>query len=133
MHSDLWPNPNVLETARISDPSYVEDFVNFRTEVGNYVEPALRSGLVNRFVRMEGETDLIREYELIASGKYDGSPIVLNLDLDFFAPDLDDVPFELKRSVVLAFAEKARLITVATSPVFIEQERALRYLRMLFG
>ncbi|MDQ1343965.1 MAG: hypothetical protein QG650_685, partial [Patescibacteria group bacterium] len=58
--------------------------------------------------------------------------LILNLDLDFFAPDLDYVPFPLKKEAILAFAERSDLITVATSPCFIDQELALRRLREVF-
>lgn len=133
MHSDLWPNPNDLDLSAIGNAGYVETFTHLKSEVGNYVDPALRCGLVDRFVRIEGESDLLRDSRALGSGGYDGVPLVLNLDLDFFAPELDDVPFELKKSVILGFARKARIITVATSPVFVEQDLAIRRLREIFG
>ena len=49
----------------------------------------------------------------------------MNLDLDFFAKELDYIPFEDKKRVILHFASQAHLITVATSPFFIDQQRAL--------
>lgn len=127
MHSDLWSNVHELDLSRSAEVGYVEDFVNFKTEVGNYIEPALRSGLVREMVKIEGEIELENALAFLASPGYDPNvPTVLNLDLDFFAPDLDYVPFELKKRAILAFAKDARLITVATSPCFIDQDLALR-------
>ncbi len=165
MHSDLWPNESDLDLSRSGDAAYVEAFVNEKTSVGTYVEPAMRSGMFAEFVRVEGEGDLRREWANVGIGKYGpevfpnavespnapvaevrdnlsegpyrgGKPfpdIVLNLDLDFFAPDLEDVPFELKRDVILAFARRSKAITVATSPCFIEPGRAISALRNIFG
>jgi hypothetical protein len=132
MHSDLWPNGNDLDLARVGDAEYVENFVNLRTSVGNYIEPAMRSGMFDRFVRIEGEGDLKRELEVIRS-RAPSLGLILNLDLDFFAPDLDDVPFELKKRVILEFARRAKYITVATSPCFIDQKRAIEALGKIFS
>ena len=58
--------------------------------------------------------------------------IILNVDLDFFEPELDFIDYNLKKQVILDIAEKASLITVCTSPYFISQERALEIFRDLF-
>jgi hypothetical protein len=71
--------------------------------------------------------------EKYASYKKDGSEsIILNLDLDFFAPELDYIGFEDKKSTILNFAHQAKLITVATSPFFIDQKRAIEMLMKVF-
>jgi hypothetical protein len=56
----------------------------------------------------------------------------LNLDLDFFAPELDYIPFEDKKWIILHFAHQAQLITIATSPFFIDQKRAIEMLGEVF-
>lgn len=53
--------------------------------------------------------------------------------MDFFAPELDYIPFEDKKRIILYFARQAQLITVATSPFFIDQERAIGMLAEVFG
>lgn len=58
--------------------------------------------------------------------------MILNLDLDFFAPELDYIPFEDKKRIVLHFARQSDLITVATSPFFIDQKRAIEMLGRVF-
>ena len=58
---------------------------------------------------------------------------ILNLDLDFFAPEMSSVDFELARRFVDRYRSSASLITVATSPFFIHQQRAITYLRKLAG
>lgn len=134
MHSDLWKNVFDLDLERAGDSAYVEDYVNSKTEVGNYIDPAIRCGFVGDIVKIEGESELESALARIESGEIDFSvPTVLNLDLDFFAPDLDYVPFELKKRAILAFAKKSRIVTVATSPGFIDGDAALTAFRKIFG
>ena len=57
---------------------------------------------------------------------------VLDIDLDFFSRDMDYIDYDQKIGRVKEYIEGASLITIATSPYFIEQERALKALRDLF-
>ena len=83
--------------------------------------------------RIEGESQLILAREnLHRSPQILDENMILNLDLDIFAPNLDDISFELKREVILRYASKARYITIATSPFFIDEVRALEYLQRVF-
>lgn len=68
MHSDLWKNEFSLEPDRANDSSYVEDFVNRKTEVGNYIDPAIRSGLIGEVVKIEGEGELDAALGLLEGG-----------------------------------------------------------------
>ena len=127
MHSDLWENSNILPPDDTKDLKKVWEFTNFSCNVGNYIQPAMREGLVGKMIRIEGEQDLMRERNREISKNS-----ILNLDLDFFAEDLDDISFELKREVILHFAKQVSCITISTSPFFIPGERALEYLKKLF-
>lgn len=58
--------------------------------------------------------------------------IILNLDLDFFEPELDFIDYDLKKKVILDIAKRSKVITVATSPFFIDQSLALKVFFDLF-
>jgi len=58
--------------------------------------------------------------------------IILNIDLDFWAPELDHIDNNLKIEKTKYLMEKADLITISTSPFFIDQKLALEVLRKLF-
>ena len=58
--------------------------------------------------------------------------LILNLDLDFFSSELDYISFDQKKDMILRFARYAKLITVATSPFFIDQNRAIETFRKIF-
>ncbi|NDK19293.1 hypothetical protein GW819_00450 [Candidatus Gracilibacteria bacterium] len=148
-HSDLWENENNITPFNsplsggqkslippgqggqggFIDLEQVFRFTNFSCNVGNYIQPALREGIIGKVLRIE---------DTIGMGKYasylkgEGESIILNLDLDFFAPELDYIPFEDKKRIILHFARQASLITVATSPFFIDQNRAIEMLGKVF-
>lgn len=128
-HSDLWSNPNDLSLEASKDPETLWQFVNEKCTVANYVEPALRSGLVGEFIRVEGAEQL----EMLA--ERDFSPeknLILNLDIDFFMEELEYISSQRKIEVIRAVAQQARLITVATSPGFIDQSEAIRRVKEIF-
>lgn len=125
-HSDLGiPENMIFERENLSD---VFRYTNEILQVGNYIRPAEKDGLIGKthIILSEGS---LREYENIALDEN----LILNLDLDFFEPRLDDISFELKKKVIIHFASRAKLITIATSPFFIDQERAIRFLHKLFS
>jgi len=59
--------------------------------------------------------------------------VILNLDLDFFQPNLNYINYNLKKKVIQNAAKKAKIITVATSPFFINQEYAIKVFKDIFG
>jgi len=58
---------------------------------------------------------------------------ILNLDIDFFSPNLDYIDYNLKKEAILDIASRAKLITIATSPYFVDQNRAIEIIRALFN
>ena len=134
MHSDLWTNPHRINPSRVSDLGYIADFTNLACNVGNYILPAQAAGLVHKIIRIEGEEQLIVALKQLEATKDKSHTknLILNLDLDIFAPELEDISFELKRSVILGYAARADYITIATSPFFIDQDLAIEYLNKVF-
>jgi hypothetical protein len=65
--------------------------------------------------------------------KYHNNQKILNLDLDFFQPDLDFIDYDLKKQVILDIAKKVDVITIASSPFFIDQKLALKVLKDIFS
>lgn len=108
----------------------VFDYTNFTVNVGNYIVPALKTWIISEVVQIRNESNL--EDYFSYDFENEKRDIILNLDLDFFEPELDYIDYELKKKVILDIAKKAKVITVATSPFFINQELALKVFRDLF-
>jgi len=106
----------------------VFEYTNFVLNVGNYIVPALENGLFSEVVQIRSEEN-IRAYEKHPSWWWN---IVLNLDVDFFEPELDYIDYESKKRVILDIARKSKLITVCTSPFFIDQKLALEVFGDIF-
>ena len=127
-HSDTRNPEFLIESKEISDLNKVYEYTNYTLNVGNYIGPAIKSGLIWNFYKITGESEILNFDENILN-----SDFILNLDLDFFSPNMNYIDYNLKKDFILRIVKKSRLITIATSPYFIDQSRALEVLRDLFG
>lgn len=138
------------------DLKKVFGFTNFsKVNVGNYIIPAQKEWLIKEVIQIRNESNLQDYLKFYCHSELDSESllwyikdpetssgwqnldwfkwsIILNLDLDFFQPDLDFIDYELKKKVVLDIAKKANVITVASSPFFIDQELAIKVFKDLF-
>lgn len=129
MHLDAHKDERQPESSLLKpdseDLEKVFEYTNTILNVGNYIPPAMEEGLIGKLISITSEAALL-DYEPA------GGNLILNIDLDFWAPEMNyiDEAFSLKRT--REWMEKADLITFATSPFFIKQERAIGVLRKLF-
>lgn len=100
------------------------DYTNFHLNVGNYIVPAERAGIIGATQFVTGASAL-NDLNVATHRNR-----ILNIDLDYFAAEMD-VDFDLARGFIHAHVEHAALITIATSPFFIDQRLAIATLRML--
>ena len=142
-HADYREPETILEK---NDIESIFRYTNFSDiNVWNYIIPAEKEGLIWKTIQIRNTKNLEDYFEKI--GQTQGTAptekcrdepcvhtnnIILNLDLDFFQPDLDFIDYELKKKVILDIAKKASVITVSTSPFFIDQELAIKVFRDLF-
>jgi len=128
-HADTRDPGEYLMKPDSQDLDKVFHYTNYVYNVGNYIIPAEREGLIKNTIQVRN-THNLEEYMNLRSSL--GSDIILNLDLDFFQPDLDFIDYDLKKKVVLDASEKAKVITVATSPFFINQSLAIKVFKDIF-
>lgn len=102
-------------------------YTNEDLNVGNYIIPAQEEGLIGETQFVTGEAALEDRSFMERKNK------ILNVDLDFFAPDLSYIDFEKTKAFILEQAKTASLITVCTSPFFIEQKVAIARLIDIFS
>lgn len=121
-HSDMrepekWLMPPLNRSA-------VFHYVNSILNVGNFIRPALKLGWFDTCFVVDGSKALGETYK---------PPFVLDLDMDFFAPELDFMDNDLKTRRIREWARQARMITVATSPFFMDQHKAIRLIHQIFA
>lgn len=124
-HSDLWENENIITD--YTDLENIWGFTNFQCTVGNYIQPALRAGIIQKMIRIENEFQ-IEEYIHYTPQKNS----ILNLDLDIFSPELSYIPENITLKCIKHLISQVRYVTIATSPYFIDQKRALWMLQKIF-
>lgn len=132
-HADTRDPWSYLMKPDSKDLQQVFEYTNFSLNVGNYIIPAQREWLIWDTIQIRGQNAL-EKYQSwdFSMHQEQGRTIILNLDLDFFEPELDFISYDLKKQVILDIAKKADLITVCTSPYFINQNRALKVFKDLF-
>ena len=107
----------------IDDLKQVFNYVNNVLNVGNFIKPALDIGLFKAVFIMDSTSSLSEKIE---------EEIVLDIDLDIFSRDMDYINYDVKLKVIKSLIKKAKLITIATSPFFINQDEAIRVLKDIF-
>ena len=128
-HADTRDNNKNISSEDSLDLEKVFKFTNEVLNVGDYIIPAQNEWIIWDIIQIRN-THNLENY--IKNKDNLSKDIIMNLDLDFFQPDLDFIDYELKKEVVLNAANKAKIITVASSPFFIDQELAIKVFKDLF-
>lgn len=127
IHLDQHRDTRVPDRALPGDATLEDAFryTNFQLNVGNYVVPAINAGLVGEVQFVTGDSGLDN---FDVAGR---SNTILNIDLDFFAPEMSSIDFDRALRFIDAHLSSASLVTIATSPFFIAQDRAIACLHRL--
>ncbi len=121
--------PAVLPDINLSSPQALEELYQYThtwLNVGNFIPAAISTGLIQEVIQINSSEHL-ENFALQETP----SNFILDLDLDFLAPELNYLPAEKIRQLFQELAPKSQLITIATSPFFIDQNLALQKLRQL--
>ena len=105
----------------VSDSEKVWYFTNYQCNVGNYIAPAIRDGIVWKVIRIENDYQVDEYMDYTPSENS-----ILNIDLDFFSPEMSFIDEEKKLQLIRNLLPKVKCITIATSPYFIDQWVAIR-------
>lgn len=103
--------------------SEVCDYVNHELNVGNFIPPAREAGIFSDVICVDAESVLEAALPNVC---------VADIDLDFFSPQMDYIPFEKKIEYSRELIRRSPFVTVATSPYFIDQDLALMVLKKIF-
>ncbi len=124
-HRDMREPETWLSKIEIVTEENIWKYTNYETNVGNFIQPAIKSGLISEVIFFEKSSD----FETFPDIK---EPFILDIDLDIFAPHMEYMDFDKIIATVRFLAKKASMITIATSPFFIDQERAIKYMNQIF-
>lgn len=99
-------------------------YTNRVLNVGNFIQPALSKKIFSEVIIIDSSYG----FDIDIEGEY-----VLDIDLDIFSKDMDYIPYKLKLDKIKQLIQNAKVITIATSPYFINQNDAINVLKELFN
>lgn len=99
---------------------YTNDVLN----VGNFIQPALKHNIFSEVIIIDSSYG----FNLDIQGEF-----VLDIDLDIFSKDMEYISYDLRINKIKELIKKAKVITIASSPFFIDQEYAIKVLKELFN
>jgi DNA helicase IV len=133
-HKDTRKPERNLTHEEASDLQKVFEYTNSVLNVGNYIPPAMQEGLIGALISVTSEDELFKigESEDYNPRHTEKTKFLLNIDLDFWAPEMNYIDENKSLQIIRKLMEKAAMITIATSPFFIDQKRAIEIFRKLF-
>lgn len=99
-------------------------YTNQVLNVGNFIQPALKKEIFSQVTIIDSSYG----FDAKIDGEY-----VLDIDLDIFSKDMDYIPYDFRLNRIKELIQGAKVITIATSPYFIEQDYAIKVLKELFN
>jgi hypothetical protein len=106
------------------DLTKVFEYTNSVLNVGNFIHPALKMGLFSRLEIMNTPLSFDKTFN---------EEILLDIDVDIFTPEMDVLSAEYIKSRVAQYFHKAKVVTIATSPFFMDQRRAIKIIQEMLG
>ena len=123
--------------------STVYEYANHVCEIGDFIQPALASWIVSGVSEYTGSNfNKPRIYAwdedtwlktLDWGSESHEPPIIFDLDLDYFAPEMNFISKQDRINFVRKQWGKASYATICTSPYFIDQGEALNILHEIFS
>ena len=121
-HKDMREPDNY--NVNIENLDDVFTYTNEVLNVGNFIQPALKKGIFSQAIIIDSSYG----FDVEVDEEY-----VLDIDLDIFSKDMDYIPYDFRIDKIKKLIENAKVITIATSPYFIEQDYAIKVLKELFN
>lgn len=121
-HKDMRVPDNY--NVNIEDINDVFRYTNEVLNVGNFIKPALEYKIFSEVIIIDSSYGFGLDIE---------GDFVLDIDLDIFSKDMEYISYDLKIRKIQELVKKAKVITIASSPFFIDQDYAIKVLKELFN
>lgn len=114
IHIDQHTDMNQCEFNLDLDNPYLDVY-----NVWNFVQPAIKSWLISKVEQINTEYKLLN-YET------EKNDLILDIDLDFRAPEMSIQKYSETIKKTKELISKSRVVTIATSPYFLDQSFAFK-------
>ncbi len=122
-HTDTKPNNAEF---RVQNSEWIKDFVNTKTNVGNFITAALNNNIISEVIQIRSEHALHTMQPL----NFHEYNYILDIDVDFWEWKTDE-EIESDFVIIRKLIDNVCLITIATSPYFMKQKRAIQLIKNL--
>jgi len=123
-HSDMKEPLSWIAMDREDDLEYIAQYTNEVCTIADFIHPWLKTWIIDKCIQLRTENGLL-DYN-IPEFSY-----ILDIDIDFWAPEMRIEQFDRTIQKTRQLIAEASLVTIATSPCFIDQERALDIVDLL--
>lgn len=124
-HADTKENKNSFQAAHTS-PQEVFGFTTYACNVGNFLTSAKDAGIIEEVIQIRSEHAL-HNMEKLDFHKYN---YILDIDVDFWEEKTDE-EMESDFAIIKKLVDNVCLITIATSPYFMEQKKAIELIKKI--
>jgi hypothetical protein len=133
-HADLAKNTYVLP--KNYTHTELASFTTGKCNVGNFIIPALDAGIISECIWIKNQYNFEHPAPLVDALLHwkdtTHPPYIIDIDLDFRVPEMG-ISLDETLPQVQKLMRGASLITIATSPYFLDQQLALDILWTLFS
>lgn len=139
-HSDLTPPPLSMQDyakkqwissdVTLFSSDFICNYTNDQCNVGNFILPFLDIYPQTQFERIKSESQLLSLNAQFLD--LNTQCCIVDIDLDFRAPEMSIQQYTKTLEKTKELIKKAKLITIATSPYFLDQHLALKILNDIF-
>jgi len=134
-HKDSRIPASFLNEQDSQDLNKVYQYTNEILNVGNFIPPAFHTKLISEFILVDSSQSLNNfasdHPEILQNSKPQN--LILDLDLDFFAPELDYIGNSQKLTLIKQLLPLASVVTIATSPFFLDQQQAIKWCQVILS
>lgn len=121
-HTDMNENKNIIEN---TDLKNIFEFTNEKCNVWNFIKPAIEEWLLWKVEQ------ITTEYKLLNFEQKENEDYILDIDIDFRDPKMSIEKQEKTIQKTRKLIKQAKLITIATSPYFMDQKEAIKIIKAL--
>ena len=135
IHIDQHTDMNKLAHLSKQDLKTLDDvfeITNYHCNVWNFIQPAIQDWLISKVHQINTEYSLLNTWKDICTLNSKFSAI-LDIDLDFRDPKMGIEHYQETINITKKMIQKSRVVTIATSPYFLDQDLAINIIKNLFS
>jgi len=130
-HTDMNENSFSITNNNLEN---IFDFTNNNCNVWNFIKPAVEEWLIWKITQINTEYSLlnIQNSPILGDrGNLTGNWEILDIDLDFRALEMSIEKYQETIDITKNLIQSSRVVTIATSPFFLDQKLAIKIIKDL--